>query len=102
MMVRWLALVLVMTATAAAPAPNLPVPPIPPANPPRYLAAPVPNVDARAPSPVSQEGAQLSPYLFRYNNYDPSVGYTPGSRVQTSDDRKILPVPGFTLRVPIQ
>ncbi len=97
----FLALVVLGTAGAGAP-PSLPVPPIPPRHPPTDQAAPVPNMDAHAPVPQAVQGAQLSPNLFVYRNHDTSLGYSPGSRVQTADDNKLQPAPGFTLRVPIQ
>jgi hypothetical protein len=96
----WAALALLVT-TAASPAPSLPVPPIPPDNPPLDQTAPVPNPDIRAPLDTSQSGVRVNVQDFRVNRYDQSPGYTPGSQFETSEDKRPIQTPGLTLQVPL-
>jgi hypothetical protein len=102
-MTRWgLALFLLVAGTGAAPAPSLPVPPVPPAHPPKDQSAPIPNVDARGPQDVAPVGPQVQVTDFRQRLQDASLGYSPGSHYQTSEDRRPIQTPGLTVRVPLQ
>jgi hypothetical protein len=81
---------------------DLPVPPIPPLHPPLAEIAPVPNTDARAPVAPETESPTLDVRLFRARPYDPSLGFAPGSRYQTAEDRKPIQTPGFSISVPLK
>jgi hypothetical protein len=100
---RWLALLPAFLALGTgAMADDLPVPPIPPGHPPMAEAAPVPDVNAEAPvSPVSEK-VSVDVRLYRVNLYDPSLGFAPGSRYQSTEDRKAIQTPGFTVNVPLR
>ena len=98
-MIRPLVIALCGFPLIAAAAP-LPVPPIPPAHPPFNEAAPVPDRDASGPS---AEGARTRAKLefYRMNRVDSSQGFVPGSRYWGEDDRRFLPSPGVSVRVPL-
>jgi len=98
---RILALLIMMTSSAAF-AEQLPVPPLPPDNPPLEQSAPVPDPDARAPLVSASEQAQVAVKFYRFNPPNPSLGFAPGSRYQTSEDRKPIQTPGFSVSVPVQ
>jgi hypothetical protein len=91
-----------LATVAASPSSKLPVPPIPPAHPPLGQSAPVPNSNATAPLVAPTNGAQVSVSNFRYNRFDRSLGYTPGSSYQTGEEKRGIQTPGLTLRVPLQ
>ena len=95
---RFLILAVVLTVTAA----DLPLPPIPPANPPSGEIAPVPNLDARAPVAPASDKTTVGVKLFRAGTYDTSLGFAPGSRYQSTEDRKMIQTPGFTINVPLR
>jgi hypothetical protein len=97
-----LALVTVLGAAAPDQGARLPVPPIPPANPPGDVAAPTPDADARAPVRSASTGPWVSVENFRAQQYDPSQGFAPGSRFQTTEERKPIQTPGISIRVPLQ
>ena len=80
----------------------LPVPPVPPANPDVGDAAPVPNTDARAPVVPTSEAPSVDVRMYRAKTYDPSQGFTPGSRYQTTEDRKPIQTPGLSISVPLK
>jgi len=86
----------------AAVADQLPVPPVPPDQRPVGDVAPVPNPDLLAPASPASDQPSVSVRLFRNRPYDPSVGFTPGSRYQSSEDRKPIQTPGLSLSVPIK
>ena len=96
-----MALVLGLAAMGAGP-PTLPVPPIPPAHPPTDQAAPVPDINAEAPSARGAQGMKWSLNDFRVNRYGSSLGYSRGSQFQTSEEKRPIQTPGLTLRVPLQ
>jgi hypothetical protein len=81
---------------------NLPVPPIPPENPPLAETAPIPNVDARAPVTPVSDSPTFDVRLYRARPYDPGMGFAPGSRYQTSEDRKPIQTPGVSISVPLE
>jgi hypothetical protein len=76
-------------------APMLPVPPLPPANSPTDQAAPTPDANARTPAPDTEQGPKLTFRNYRRQWPDSSQGFTPGSRFQTSEDRKPIQTPGL-------
>jgi hypothetical protein len=87
---------------SAAFAEPLPLPPVPPTAPDVSEAAPVPNVDAQAPAiPISEEPS-INVKLYRARTFDTSAGFAPGSRFQTSEDRKPIQTPGFAITVPLK
>jgi hypothetical protein len=100
-MIRY-ALLLAVAFSAAAAADDLPVPPLPPPYQPTTEVAPVPNLDAQAPVTRRPDQASLNVKFYRAPLYDPSLGFSPGSRYQSSEDRKPIQTPGFSLSVPIQ
>lgn len=81
---------------------GLPLPPIPPARPPADEAAPVPNVDAHPPAAQLREGPSVDVRLYRAKRYDPSLGFAPGSRYQSTEDRKPIQTPGISVSVPLR
>ncbi len=92
---------LVMTSVSAM-SKALPVPPIPPINPPLNEIAPVPNVDAQAPVPTASNAPSVDVRLYRARVYDPSMGFAPGSKYQSSEDRKPIQTPGLSISVPLK
>lgn len=98
-------LVLVLVATtAASPATQkrpLPVPPIPPARPPVDESAPLPNRDIQGPV-ATVPGTRVRVQDFRVDRMTDGLGYTPGSRFSTSEDRRSIQTPGLTVQVPLQ
>jgi hypothetical protein len=91
-----------LALSPAANGDDLPVPPIPPANPPAVDTAPVPNADAHAPVAASSEEPSIDVRLYRVRRYDPSLGFAPGSRYQSTEDRKPIQTPGFSISVPLK
>jgi hypothetical protein len=99
---RLVLLAALMTQGGFALAEDLPVPPIPPANPPPGDAAPLPNFDAVGPLAPASDQPSVYVRLYRNKMYDPSVGFVPGSRFQTNEDKKPLQTPGFSVSVPLK
>jgi hypothetical protein len=91
-----------LLVAASIVAQDFPVPPPPPANPPVDEAAPVPNVDARAPVLPSSEQPSIDVKLYRAQPYNPSQGFAPGSQYQSNEDRKPIQTPGLSVSVPLQ
>jgi hypothetical protein len=91
-----------VTLTAKTTAEDFPVPPIPPEHPPVAETAPVPNADARAPIAPQSASPTVDLRLYRARPYDPGLGFAPGSRYQTSEDRKPIQTPGLSINVPLQ
>jgi hypothetical protein len=81
---------------------HLPVPPMPPERPHLADAAPVPDVDAQAPVVPASDQPSINMHLYRARVYDPAVGFVPGSRYQSSEDRKAIQTPGFSIDVPLK
>jgi hypothetical protein len=90
------------SASVAALAEQLPVPPIPPDNLRFAETAPVPDPDAQAPVTAASDEPSVDVRLYRSNAYDPSLGFAPGSRFQTNEDRKPIQTPGFSISVPLK
>lgn len=106
-----LGLLLVLPAAAAVPgasaaraaSPELPLPPVPPANPPVVHPAPVPDLGIEAPAPPARDGVSVSPELFsRYQRYFRGDGFPQGTTNEAIDSRRYLLVPGIKLSVPLQ
>jgi hypothetical protein len=97
---------LVLAALAAigptAFAENLPLPPMPPIQPHLADAAPVPDADAQAPVAPDSGQPSINMRLYRARTYDPAGGFAPGSRYQSSEDRKAIQTPGFSINVPLK
>lgn len=98
-------LVALLTAAAGrtpAPSAPLPIPPVPPANPPTDSFAPVPNLSVRQPPSGTAPGPQVQIRDFRSSNFNQDRGYTPGSEFQTSEDKRPIQTPGLSVQVPLQ
>jgi hypothetical protein len=80
---------------------DLPVPPIPPAHPPLDQSAPIPDVDAAGPL-SSAVLPNVTLQDFRATQFDQSLGYAPGSKFSTSEDKRSIQTPGLTWKVPLQ
>lgn len=81
---------------------ELPLPPIPPEHPLLGDSAPVPNPDARPPLMPVSNSPTVDLRQFRNRPYDPGQGFPPGSRYQTSEDRRPIQTPGLSISVPLQ
>jgi hypothetical protein len=92
---------LTMVALGAM-ADDLPVPPLPPEHPPPGDIAPVPDRDVHPPLTPVSNGPSVEIRQFRNRPYDPGMGFAPGSRYQTSEDRKPIQTPGLSISVPLQ
>lgn len=95
-------LLVVATGAAPAPAPSLPVPPIPPADPPSDHSAPIPDRDAQAPLGAGTESVQVNVQDFRIRRFYQGLGYGPGSHFETSEEKRPIQTPGVALKVPLQ
>ncbi len=93
---------LVLGFSTAGLAADLPIPPTPPARPPRDEAAPVPNPNVRQPVEPSSSDIKVRPDVFTAKRPDPSMGFAPGSRYQPADERNPLQTPGVRLTVPLR
>jgi ADP-ribose pyrophosphatase YjhB (NUDIX family) len=94
------ALIFLAAFCACASAADLPVPPVPPAMPPATDVAPVPNPDVEA--PVAPNRTSVNMKFYQVKVPDPSLGFSPGSQYQNTEDRKPVHTPGLSLSVPIQ
>jgi hypothetical protein len=97
-----LAVMLSFLTIANASARELPLPPIPPDHPPQADRAPVPNIDTRAPTTAKETETSVNVALYRARFFDPSMGFAPGSKYQSNEDRKAIQTPGFTVTVPLK
>lgn len=80
----------------------LPLPPKPPAHPPADRGAPVPDLYVSAPREGPTPLSNITVRDFRVDENNHSLGYTPGSQFQTSEDKRSIQTPGFSFRVPLQ
>jgi hypothetical protein len=97
-----LTLACLLAAAAPAYAEELPVPPLPPGQAPADLAAPVPDNDLRNPVVASSDSPSFALKFYRARPYDPGMGFAPGSRYQTNEDRKPIQTPGLSVSVPLK
>lgn len=95
-----LMLFVVMVSTANAE--TLPVPPVPPAQPVPEAVAPVPDPDIRVPIATVSDEPRVDLRLYRAMPYDPGMGFAPGSRYRSSEDRKPIQTPGLSISVPLK
>lgn len=77
-------------------------PPVPPPQPPRYQAAPVPNTALSAPQLAPTTGTRISPHFFNQRAFNGGQGYVPGSTIEGQQEQRQLPVPGLNLNMPLQ
>jgi hypothetical protein len=96
------ALLALLVTAGAAPRRPLPVPPLPPANPPADQSAPLPDRDFQAPREPDPQGPQVGLRDFRIRRFDDSPGYVPGSHFETGEDKRSIQTPGLTVRVPLR
>ncbi len=103
-MKRYALLCMVAFSATTAAAEELPEPPLPPDQMQLQMSqiAPVPDQDVRGPETPLSERPSVNVKLYRAQTYDPSLGFTPGSRYQTTEDRKPIQTPGLSLSVPLQ
>ena len=94
-------LICLIIVNAPAFAEGLPVPPIPPDHPPGETA-PIPDLDARVPLTPFSRRPSIDVRLYRSTPPDPSLGFAPGSRFQSAEDRKLIQTPGFSISVPLE
>lgn len=92
---------LLLVTSAAAPPGSLPIPPIPPANPPTGQIAPLPDRDARGPTD-NDRGMRVRVQDFRVQRPNPGFGYAPGSRFETSEEKRSIQTPGVMVQMPLQ
>jgi hypothetical protein len=97
-----LALAFLLGFGSTSMAEDLPVPPVPPSIPPIADAAPVPNPDAAEPATPTSDAPSVNVRMYRARTYDPSVGFVPGSRYESSEDRKPIQTPGLSISVPLK
>lgn len=100
-MIRIIAALLCGLLLGAA-APALPLPPLPPAHPPTDQAAPVPNVDVRAPQTVVLPHTAVGVRVFRMPGNATGLAFIPGSAYDSPEDRRPVQTPGITVSVPMQ
>jgi hypothetical protein len=81
---------------------ELPLPPAPPDHAPIGDLAPTPNVNAQPPLVPASEQPSVDLKLYRARPYEPGMGFAPGSRHQTNEDRKPIQTPGFSISVPLK
>ena len=96
-----LAMLFVML-TFSVQAENIPVPPIPPQQAVPDAVAPVPDPDVRIPVAIVSEEPRVDLRLYRALPYDPGLGFAPGSRYRSNEDRKPIQTPGLSISVPIR
>jgi hypothetical protein len=94
----------VPTRAAAEQEEPLPVPPIPPADPPSDVAAPVPDTTLEAPGVTTEQGLAVKPTLNANPPKLPGGDPVPGTlyRLDQEQKRQFIPSPGLELVVPLQ
>jgi hypothetical protein len=97
-----IALTAALMAATAALEQQIPVPPIPPERPPPGETAPVPDLYATAPATPESTAPRLKIRQFRTQPYGPGVGFVPGSRYESAEDRKPIQTPGLSISVPLE
>jgi hypothetical protein len=66
---------------------------------PRFVPAPMPNPDVRAPRSPETGDTTVAPRLFMPPDRFAGDGYTPGSTVQSEQERRLRPGAGVNLRM---
>lgn len=100
--VAWAAALAWGVTSHAGRAETMPVPPVPPSVPPLTERAPMPDPDANVPGDATSDVPSYQVRMYRSRMYDPSQGFAPGSRYQSSEDRKAIQTPGVSVTVPLQ
>lgn len=93
-----------LLAAAASPPTDadIPIPPIPPTNQPRYQSAPVPDQSFSAPIVPEATGTKIRPDLFNQRAYNGGQGYTPGSTIERQQEQRDKPIPGINITMPLR
>lgn len=99
-MIRRLISLLILVVGPAIAQP-LPIPPIPPDHPPTADLAPRPNPDILPPV-AGPDGVRVRPEVFQATRPDTSLGFAPGSRYRSSDERSQWQTPGLRMTVPLR
>ena len=81
---------------------DLPLPPVPPDMTTLRSSAPVPDANVQDPSANTIPAAKFTLRLYRNDAFNASYGFTPGSRYQSTEDKKAIQTPGFSVTVPIK
>ncbi len=71
----------------------------PPVN--RFEPAPIPNQDILAPRIAAASGAVVGPGLFQQKAAFRGDGYVQGSTPQLTQEPRRMPLPGISLKVPL-
>jgi hypothetical protein len=96
------AVIMLLMAVTNAYANELPVPPVPPDRSAFGETAPVPDLNATAPAVPESTAPTVAVRQFRAQPYGPGVGFVPGSRYQSAEDRKPIQTPGLSINVPLK
>ena len=99
---KWILVVIGMLGALPVLAKDLPTPPIPPSLAPGSTAAPIPDSGVDAPPIAADAGPTIALKFYRAQTYDPSMGFAPGSRYSTTEDRRPIQTPGFSVSVPLK
>jgi hypothetical protein len=100
-MVRVLAVVNLLTGAVNAKEPDLPVPPIPPAEPP-LAAAPVPDLHLIGQFDDTLRSAVTLDLAINHRAAPSSgLGYSRGANYQIDNDRRFFVLPGVLVHVPL-
>ncbi len=109
---RWRLVVAALVVAAAspsgfslqvpAPGSNLPTPPAPPSTvpPERFQPAPTPNRDVELSKPKASTATTITPSLFTRPEEYHGDGFSKGSTVQSDQEKRLKPAPGFSLHMP--
>ena len=100
-MKRLLALLFLLSCGPAW-AEDLPEPPTPPSRIPEAEAAPVPDREISAGIASAADTASVELRDFQSPASQPGLGFTPGSRFRTPQERKPVQTPGVSISVPLQ
>jgi hypothetical protein len=99
---RWVLVLIGLTAATPALATELPTPPEPPMQVSRSIAAPVPDNDFQAPPAPADTAPSVGLKFYRVQTFDTGLGFAPGSRYQPPEDRKPIQTPVFSVSVPLK
>lgn len=69
---------------------------------PVYEPAPLPNPDIVAPRRAESGGTEFTPSLFNRHDAYRGDALSRGDSVESDENRRLMPSPGFTLRMPLQ
>jgi hypothetical protein len=100
---KYLSVLCLMTVSVSAQArePSIPIPPIPPAEPP-FQAAPLPNPNIQYPDHDAQRySVTLDSGINHREAPDPGVAFAPGAHYQLDNDRRPFVLPGIMVHLPV-